>query len=77
MTATITEQMRALADAPDVNHWSASARDALRAAADQLDAVREIVENYGGWYEYSPEDSWRFERDLREALGMPQYEPED
>lgn len=39
MTAPTPEQMRALADAPDINHWSAAARDALRAAADQLEAA--------------------------------------
>lgn len=42
------EQMRALADAPDVNHWSASARAALRAAADQLEAVQATIDIYRG-----------------------------
>ncbi len=44
---------------------------------EQLAAAREVVNNYGGWYEYSPEDSWRFERDIRTALGMPQCDPEE
>lgn len=79
MTASTPEQMRALAD--DVQHTvdngyefaPENVVDALRTAADQLEAVRTQVTNYAGWYEYSPEDSWRFERDLRTAIGMPQY----
>lgn len=43
MTAPTPERMRALADAPDVNHWSAEARAALRAAANQLEAVRHVM----------------------------------
>lgn len=62
------EQARTLANS------ALAERDALET---RLAAVREIVENYGGWYDYSPEDSWRFERDLRKALDMPQYEPEN
>lgn len=42
-----------------------------------LDDVIHVVFAYGGWYEDAPEDSWRFERDLRTALGMDQYKVED
>lgn len=47
--------------------------DRIRAAAYKLDAVRAEVIRYAGWHEQSPEDSWRFERDLRTALDMEQY----
>jgi hypothetical protein len=50
---------------------------ALRAAADRIDAVRGEVIRYAGWHEQSPEDSWRFERDIRTALGMGQYNSDD
>jgi len=36
--------------------------------------VKEILDAYEGWHVFSPEDSWRLERDLREVLGMPQAE---
>lgn len=80
------EQMRALAEAaldadliPLDQHDALFARIAvnLRAAADQLEAVRDEVIRYAGWHEQSPEDSWRFERDIRTALGMEQYSGEE
>lgn len=36
-TVLTPEQMRALAEAPDVDHWSASVRVALNAAADSVE----------------------------------------
>lgn len=86
MTALTTQQMRTLADAaldadliPSDQHDALFARLAvnLRVAADQLEAVRAEVTRYAGWHEQSPEDSWRFERDLRTALGMDQYSGDD
>lgn len=53
------------------------ALEQIKRLHDQLDIVRSTVHDYGGWYEDAPEDSWRFERDLRTALGMEQYERED
>lgn len=50
------------------------ALDVMKEAADVIDNVVLIVRNYQGWYEYSPEDSWRLERDLMAALGI---EPDD
>jgi len=35
-----------------------------------LEEARAVVDRYEGWWEDSPEDSWRFERDIRAALGM-------
>lgn len=53
------------------------AQEAVNRLHAQLVAAREVVHEYGGWYEDAPEDSWRFERDLRTALGMDQYKRED
>lgn len=88
-TAPLTpQQMRELADEEekasaymaqlgfDTGHEDAITV-ALRAAADQLEAVQVVVRRYAGWYEDGPEDSWRFERDLRVALGMEQYDGGD
>lgn len=36
----------------------------------QRDAVLEVMDGYEDWYEDAPEDSWRFQRDLRAALGI-------
>lgn len=76
------EEMRALADEQEQQfmHFDAYLEDrsrrtatALRIAADQLETATAVVKQYAGWYEYSPEDSWRFERDIRAALVMEQY----
>ena len=86
MTAPTPEQMRAMASGISGIEFAVpeqtgqrviAAQQALRAAADQLEAVRQEVSNYAGWYEYSLEDSWRFERDLRTALSMEQYSGDD
>lgn len=37
-----------------------------------LQAVVTTVDRYEGWHIDSPEDSWRFERDIRAALGLPE-----
>lgn len=86
MTALTPEQLRVLASDMDSkgHNWSGrpahdffDAASALRASADLLEAVRAEVIRYAGWHEQSPEDSWRFERDLRTALGMEQYSGDD
>jgi len=41
---------------------------------EKLEAIKDLMERYEAWYEYTPEDSWRLERDVREVLGMPQVE---
>jgi len=85
MTTPTPEQMRELADERGVvvqhwgetKRWATDAESALRVAADQLEAVKAEVIRYAGWHEQSPEDSWRFERDIRTALGMEQYDGDD
>ncbi|MDR6172633.1 hypothetical protein [Curtobacterium sp. SORGH_AS_0776] len=65
------------ADATEAEQDWIEVAESLEVAADRLEAVRQEVLDYAGWYEYSPEDSWRFERDLRTALGMKQYTGDD
>lgn len=82
MTAPDPEQMRALGDGlsgielalpEQTAQRVVAAQQALRAAADQLEAAQAVVRDNAGWYDDAPEDSWRFERDVRAALGMEQY----
>lgn len=48
MTAPTPEQMRVLAERPDVDHWSAAAREALKAAANEVDRLRAENEHLAG-----------------------------
>lgn len=41
---------------------------------EKIDELKKIVDRYKGFALDAPEDGWRLERDLREALDMPQVE---
>lgn len=43
----------------------------------KLEAAEKVMEQYSGWWDGSPEDSWRLERDMRAALGMKPYEEDN
>ena len=46
-------------------------------AANYVEAARKVMDQYSGWWDGSPEDSWRLERDMRSALGMKPYEEDE
>jgi hypothetical protein len=47
----------------------------IQEAGFSLEHARDVMRRYMGWYHYSPEDSWRLQRDMCIALGIE--EPED
>jgi hypothetical protein len=49
----------------------------LREIAATLDRAEAVIAQYSGWWDGSPEDSWRLERDMRSALGVPEYVEEE
>jgi hypothetical protein len=39
-------------------------------AAEILGNLTAVVHSYRDWFEYAPEDSWRYQRDIMAALSM-------
>lgn len=67
-----------LADALEaLNNRNDELETRLDAVADTLEAAEAVIARYSGWWDGSPEDSWRLERDMRAALGMPEYSEEE
>lgn len=50
------QQLRTLANRPDVNHWSAAAREALEAAADSIEQWIRVAAKLGDRIDAGPHD---------------------